>query len=44
MLAELERAGALAERIRVDVVERIDRESGHAAKVKLVVSERPRAA
>jgi phenylacetate-CoA ligase len=44
MLAELARAGALAERIRVEIVDSIERDPNHAAKVKLVVSERPRAA
>jgi phenylacetate-coenzyme A ligase PaaK-like adenylate-forming protein len=39
---ELERAGAAQPRVDVEVVDRIEREQGHAAKVKLVVSEVPR--
>jgi phenylacetate-coenzyme A ligase PaaK-like adenylate-forming protein len=43
MCAALADAGAEA-RIRVELVDRIERDSGHAAKVKLVVSEDARAA
>jgi phenylacetate-coenzyme A ligase PaaK-like adenylate-forming protein len=39
---ELERAGAAEPRVDVEVVDGIEREQGHAAKVKLVVSEVPR--
>jgi phenylacetate-CoA ligase len=41
---EVERAGALAPDVRVVAVDEIEREPGHAAKVKLVVSEVPRCA
>jgi len=37
---ELEEAGVMEPLVRVDRVPRIDREPGHAAKLKLVVSPR----
>jgi phenylacetate-CoA ligase len=39
---ELEQAGALPPAVAVEVVDEVEREPGHAAKVKLVVSEVPR--